>query len=314
MPPRSLISLSGPLKSLALNSVMHRLTLPPLVWCLFFLEFLQILALVSSFVKREGWSWGGQHPTGPALRLLTRSDQNGVAESAAIAQGCVCVPVHRTSWRTQLEEWVWPAQQPTVGPKSSPFVFVEGCARLRCGARVEPGARPSTEELGAPRPRPTEGAKAVTASKRAHIAGWVCGRSVPRLLVGSLLPAGVCGAPRPFLPARPPPPHAPLQPRARPHPLSGIRRPSRGEGGLRRAARSRHGGGLWGAAKTPGAAGWGLPRDPVPQPYPYTAFHSLRNHHTSCSTVRARPTAGAYARSFARGLNFRQSSVYRLVN
>lgn len=112
------------------------------------------------------------------------------------------------------------------GSQSSPFAFVDGCARLRCGARVEPGARPSTEALGAPRLRPTEGAKAVTASKRPHIAGRVGGRAVRRLSVGSLLPAAVCGAPRPFLPARPPPPHAPPQPPARPQPLSGTRRPS----------------------------------------------------------------------------------------
>lgn len=128
------------------------------------------------------------------------------------------------------------------GTQSSPFAFVDGCVTLLCGARVEPGARPSTEALGAPSPRPTEGAKAVTASKRPHIAGRVGRRAVPRLLVGSLLPAGVCGAPRPFLPARPPPPHAPLQPPARPQPLAAIRRPRRGEGGLRRAARSPGGG------------------------------------------------------------------------
>lgn len=91
-PPRSLVALSFPLQSLALNTLLHRLTLPILVWDLFtFLEGLQILASVSSLVKREGWSWGNQHPTGPALELLTRSDQNGVAESAAMAKGYVCV-------------------------------------------------------------------------------------------------------------------------------------------------------------------------------------------------------------------------------
>lgn len=131
------------------------------------------------------------------------------------------------------------------GTQSSPFAFVDGCAMLLCGARVEPGVRPSTEALGAPSPRPTEGAKTVTASKRPHIAGRIGSRTVPRLSVGSFLPAGVCGAPRPFLPPRPPPPHAPLQPPARPQPLAGIRRPRRGEGGLRRVVRSPGSGPLW---------------------------------------------------------------------
>lgn len=188
-------------------------------------------------MKKGGWSWGSQHPAGPALRLLTRSEQDEGAESAAIAQGCMC-PYSRASWRTQPGGVGLTCPAADDGTQSSPFAFVDGCATLLCGARVEPGARPSTGALGAPSPRPTEGAKAVTASKRPHIAGRVGGRAVPRLLVGSLLPAGVCGAPRPFLPARPPPPHAPLQPPARPQPLAGIRRPRRGEGGLRRAARS----------------------------------------------------------------------------
>lgn len=267
-----------------------------------------------SFVKKAGWSWGSQHPAGPALRLLTRSGQDGAADSAAIALGCAC-----PRSQGELEDpaggvgLTCPAAD--HGTQSSPFAFVDGCATLLCGARVEPGARPGTEALGAPSPRPTEGAKAVTASKRPHIAGRVDERAVPRFLVGSLLPAGVCGAPRPFLLARPPPPHAPLQPPARPQPLSGIRHPRRG-----RAAESRdiprgrltlvnredpRGGGR--------AAGWG----PETQCRSLTGVRPYTGCKVTAHSVRLRapiPSAGTYARRSARGLNLSQTSVCRLIN
>lgn len=153
------------------------------------------------------------------------------------------------------------------GSQSSPFAFMDGCVKLLCGARVEPGARPSTEALGAPRLRPTEGAKAVTASKRPHIAGGSAGP----LCRGSWWVLFFLRAP-----AEPPAPSCPPA-LLRPTPLCSLR-PAHshslqsdllGEG---RAGWVEPRGTLVAedSGEPPGpsavAAGWGLPCDLVPHP------------------------------------------------
>lgn len=207
------------------------------------------------------------------------------------------------------------------GSQSSPFAFVDGWVKLLCGARVEPGDRPSSEAPGAPRLRPTEGAKAVTASKRPHIAG---GSASPRCR-GSRWVLSFLRAP-----AEPPAPSCP--------PLSSAPRPCAASGpptATRRNSTSLERGGRLG--ESPEVPPWrrtrvsreeprrrrragGCPgtqcrtRNPVPQPPRCPARHCLRSHRAFHLTARAHPTAGTYARRFARALNFSQTSVYRLAN
>lgn len=219
-------------------------------------------------------------PEGSAHKLQA----GGVCELTVV---CVCVGRGRVDTQRTGEKGNRPARE-AGGPRSgrSPLSFpAGGWTGLLCGAGVEPragpqasvvagGASPSTEVPGVRRPRPTAGAKVAKASRRPHMVGSKgADARDSRWWVGSSLPAGCSGAPRPFLQ----PPHAPCgsarpQPSGWPRTLEG--RGEEGRGGSRLSARG-------GPRERPPRVS--APTDPAPPP-PASRAHPPHSGAAVCSS------------------------------